>query len=130
MTQPEGCDLPLPSPPPVSYRTDIAPLLQAKCVVCHSPGNIGPFAMTSYEAVYAYRLSIREAVSMGHMPPWHADPEHGRFANDNSLKPADLAKLVPWIDQGAPRGEGPDPLSEAPAPSLADYPFTKENTRS
>ena len=124
ITQPEGCALPLPPQPPVSYRTDIAPLLQAKCVACHSPGNIGPFAMTSHEAVYGERWGIREAVRTGHMPPWHADPEHGRFANDNSLKPADLAKLVQWIEEGAPRGEGPDPLSEAAAPSLADYPFT------
>lgn len=124
ITQPNGCALPLPPQPPVSYTTDIAPLLQAKCVVCHSPGNVGPFAMTSHEAVYGRSSDIREAVRTGHMPPWHADPEYGHFANDNSLKPADAAKLVQWIDEGALRGDGPDSLSDAAAPSLADYPFT------
>jgi hypothetical protein len=124
ITQPNGCVLPLPPQPPVSYTTDIAPLLQARCVVCHSPGNVGPFAMTSHEAVYGRRWDIREAVRIGHMPPWHADPEYGHFANDNSLKPADAAKLVQWIDEGALRGDGPDPLSDAVPPSLADYPFT------
>lgn len=124
ITQPNGCALSLPTQPPVSYATDIAPLLQARCVLCHSPGNIGPFAMTSHDAVYERRWDIREAVRTGCMPPWHADPEHGHFANDNSLKPADAAKLVQWIEEGALRGDGPDPLSDAVPPSLADYPFT------
>lgn len=123
-TQPNGCVLPLPPQTPISYANDIAPLLRDKCVVCHSPGNIGPFAMTSHEAVYDRRSDIREAVRIGHMPPWHADPEYGHFANDNSLKPDYMAKLVQWIDAGALRGDGPDPLSEAVPPSLEDYPFT------
>ena len=109
VTQPNGCAL--PPQPPVSYATDIAPVLQAKCVVCHSPGNVGPFAMTSHEVVYGKRWEIREAVRTGHMPPWHADPEYGHFANDSSFKPADAAKLVQWIDEGALRGDGLDQVS-------------------
>lgn len=123
-TQPNGCALPLPPQTPISYADDIAPLLRDKCVVCHSPGNIGPFAMTGHEAVYDRRSDIREAVRIGHMPPWHADPEYGHFANDNSLKADDMAKLLRWIDEGAQRGDGPDPLSDALPPSLEDYPFT------
>src|SRR5262249_244719 len=29
----------------ISYANEVAPLLQKSCVSCHSPGNIGPFAM-------------------------------------------------------------------------------------
>src|SRR5262249_8961050 len=32
----------------VSYAKQVAPILQAKCVSCHSPGNVGPFAYSSY----------------------------------------------------------------------------------
>src|SRR5690606_17495101 len=33
----------------ISYTHTIAPLLQEKCVDCHRPEGIGPWAMTSYE---------------------------------------------------------------------------------
>jgi hypothetical protein len=57
------------------------------------------------------------------MPPWHADPEFGKFSNDASLTPAAAAKLMRWIDAGAPRGDGPDPLADGPVPA-PDYPST------
>src|ERR1043166_8881512 len=51
-TRATGCAIVLNPPSPnVSYADDIAPLLQAKCVRCHSPGNIAPWAMTNYESV-------------------------------------------------------------------------------
>ena len=46
--------------PPVSYVADVAPVLQRKCVHCHSPGNIGSGAMTSYQKVKG-RASTIEA---------------------------------------------------------------------
>jgi hypothetical protein len=116
-----GCTVPLVPVPPVSYAADIAPLLQANCVRCHSPGNIGPFAMTNYDVVQLYRGAIRENVLNAHMPPWHADPEYGTFTNDFSLAPDQARKLVQWIDDGAPRGHGPDPLAGATTP--LEYPF-------
>jgi hypothetical protein len=115
-TRPQGCAITLNPPQEISYSADIAPLLQSKCVRCHSPGNIAPWAMTNYNIVYLTRGSIKQAVISGHMPPWHADPHHGTFANDNSLQPAEAAKLVQWIDEGAPRGTGPDPLANVPPP--------------
>jgi hypothetical protein len=116
-TPPAGCAITLnPPDASLSYANDIAPLLQAKCVRCHSAGNIGPFAMDSHAIVQAASRSIREHVLNGQMPPWHADPLHGVFTNDASLKPDEAAKLIQWIDSGSPRGSGPDPLAEvAPA---------------
>jgi len=38
------------------------------------------------------------------------DPEIGHFTNARYLPDQDLQTLVHWIDQGAPRGAGPDPL--------------------
>jgi hypothetical protein len=96
---------------PVSYVHEIAPLLQKKCVSCHSPGNIGPFAMSSYKKVKGWSEMIHEVVLARRMPPWHADPHYGVYANDRSLTPAEAHNLVRWIEQGAPRGEGDDPLA-------------------
>jgi hypothetical protein len=52
------------------------------------------------------------------MPPWHADPHIGAFAGDRSLSVEQARTLVHWVEAGAQRGGGPDPLTDAPpAPS-------------
>lgn len=114
-TAPKGCDVTLPQPREVDYSTEIAPLLQDKCIRCHSPGNIAPFALTNYESVVLWSGTIRHAVLEGHMPPWHADPHYGRFSNDDSLSPEQRRTLIQWIDAGNPRGTGPDVLTNVPA---------------
>jgi len=42
------------------------------------------------------------------MPPWHADPAHGRFRNARRLSDADRAALLAWVDQGCPEGQASD----------------------
>jgi len=98
---------------PVSYAKVIAPMLQQKCVGCHSAGNIGPFAMSSYKKVKGWSEMIREVVLAKRMPPWHADPHYGTFSNDRSLTADEMGKLMRWIEQDCPRGEGEDPLAQA-----------------
>lgn len=105
-----------------SYRDEIAPLLQAKCVTCHRPGEIGSWAITSHATVRAKSAAIRANVLEGLMPPWHADPAHGRFENDFSLTPRQQARLVAWLDAGAPREAGADPLETVPPPA-GDWPM-------
>lgn len=118
-----GCEIKTPPAPPVSYAADVAPLLLRHCANCHSRGNIAPFEMKDHAEVKRYALSIKEKLITGTMPPWHADPAYGQFANDVSLKPDELATLLHWLDDGAPRGDGADPLAEAASqPPLVDYP--------
>jgi hypothetical protein len=66
---------------------------------------------------------MEEVLLTRRMPPWDADPAHGRFANDTSLKVSDAQTLLRWIHQGAPRGEGEDPLQQAKGPPPADWPL-------
>jgi hypothetical protein len=119
-----GESLPVSPIPPPSYATDVAPLLLDRCVHCHSPGNIAPWSMTSHSVVQAHAASIRQEVLSRRMPPWHADPHHGVFANDTSLNAVQLNMLVRWIQDGAPRGGGNDPLADhfASTPPPTDYP--------
>ncbi len=42
------------------------------------------------------------------MPPWHADPRYGHFANDRRLSQDERDTLLAWIDQGAHKGDDKD----------------------
>ncbi len=95
----------------ISYVKDVAPILEAKCVACHSEGGIGPFAMTSYDVVKGFSPMIRETIRTDRMPPWNVDPHVGKWADDKSLSTAEIKTLVHWIEAGAPRGGGADPLA-------------------
>ncbi len=94
----------------ISYSEEVAPILKGKCVACHRPGGIGPWAMTDYNMVRGFAPMIREVIRTRRMPPWHADPAYGRFKNDRSLSPEEVRTVVHWVEAGASRGEGPDPL--------------------
>jgi hypothetical protein len=94
----------------ISYVKDVAPILEAKCVACHEDGGIGPFAMKDYATVKGFSPMIREVIRTDRMPPYNADPHVGKFSDDKNLSPAEIKTLVHWIEAGAPRGEGADPL--------------------
>jgi peroxiredoxin len=114
----------VPGDAAISYTTQIAPILQNKCVSCHSEGGIGPFAMSDYRKVKNKSRMIEEVVAAKRMPPWHADPHYGKFENDRSLTRLEAQTLVRWVQQGAPRDEGDDPLEKAVV-QAADWPLGK-----
>ena len=122
-THAESCSVET-APTIPNYTTQIAPLLIKSCVRCHSPGNIGNWEMSSHARVLEYASSIKSELLQGTMPPWHADPEHGKFANDVSLSTAEVKMLADWLDAGAPKGTGADPLLAAAVPA-EDYPLGK-----
>src|SRR5262245_49675755 len=94
----------------ISYSDQIGPMLQDKCTACHQVGGVGPWAMTNYDMVKGFAPMIREVVRTMRMPPWHADPHYGTFAGARALSDDQRKLLVHWIEAGAPRGTGPDPL--------------------
>ncbi len=108
--------------PVADYSTVIAPLLKDKCANCHSPGNIGEFEMTSHATILQHRESILEQVMTHQMPPWHADPEFGKFKNDTSLTAAELSALVDWLEAGGPRGGGAVDVLTEPEPAVSKWP--------
>lgn len=122
-TEPQGPSLALSSFADRSYASHIAPLLQKHCVPCHSPGNIAPWSMTNHTVVHDYAPLMKDEVMSRRMPPWHADRQPQHYANDEMLAGEDLAMLVDWIDRGAPRGEGGDPLAEHVPPTPPDWPL-------
>lgn len=89
----------------VTYASQIAPLLNLRCVKCHRSGEVAPFALTDYEAASAWSETIAEVVDSGRMPPWHANPEHGEFLNDVRLSEQEKELFRQWNDAGAPAGD-------------------------
>jgi peroxiredoxin len=93
---------------PVTYTKQISRILQNHCQECHRPGQIGPMSLLTYEKARAWSETIKEVIEERRMPPWYADPKHGKWANDRSLPEADRKLLLDWIAQGTPRGDPKD----------------------
>ncbi len=107
----------------ISYAGTIVPILAQNCVDCHRPQGIGPWAMTSYEMVRGFAPMMREVLRTGRMPPWHADPHVGQWQNDVGLSNEERATLVRWIEAGAPRGAGEDPLPQIAVAQASEWPL-------
>ncbi len=103
--------------PPPAFAADVVPILERRCLECHSDGGIAPWAMSSWERVRGWSPMMREAILTRRMPPWHADPHFGTFENDRSLTALEGRTLLAWIEAGSPRGDGADEL-----PALASRP--------
>jgi len=108
---------------PPSFAREIVPLLREKCVICHRPDGVAPWAMDSYQTVRGWSAMMREVVMNKRMPPWHADPAIGEFSPDFSLSLAEQRTLIRWIDAGAPRGADADPLSATPIAPADEWPL-------
>jgi peroxiredoxin len=98
----------------VTFARHISRILQKNCQECHRPGQIGPMSLLTYDDAVSWAGPIREAVGERRMPPWYADPKHGKFLNDRSLSSEDRTALLSWIEQGTPRGDDRD----LPAPRV------------
>lgn len=99
--------------PKVTYAKDVATILNNRCVECHRAGEAAPMAFTSYKETRPWAKAIKAAVLTRKMPPWLADPAHGKFANDRRLTADEVATITAWADNGAPEGNAKD-LPKAP----------------
>ncbi|MBX9599617.1 MAG: cytochrome c [Bryobacteraceae bacterium] len=100
-----------------TFHKDVLPVLQKNCQSCHRPGEAGPMHFTDYKSTRPWAKAIKQAVQTRKMPPWFADPAHGKFANDRSLAEADIKTLVAWADGGAKEGS---PKDAPPAVTFAE----------
>jgi peroxiredoxin len=99
----------------VTYSNQMARLFNKRCVECHHAGDIAPFSLTSYDDASGWAEMIAEVVDQGRMPPWHADPKYGKFADDRRLTDEERREIHEWVDAGAPQG---DPKETPPTPTF------------
>jgi Flp pilus assembly protein TadD len=107
-----GCGRGTPAREPVTFSTDVAPILYGRCVTCHRPGQVGPFALLSYEDARSRAQQIAAMTGARRMPPWLPDPSDPPFIAERRLSPQEIEILQRWATAGAPEG---DP-ARAPAP--------------
>jgi hypothetical protein len=86
--------------------------MQKRCGQCHRPGEIGPMPLLTYDDAKDWADTIHEVVLEQRMPPWHADPRFGEFANDRRLTRDESNTLLAWVEQGCAKGD----LKDLPPP--------------
>ena len=106
-----------------TFTRDVAPILYRRCASCHQPDDIAPFSVLEYKDVLPWKQTIRDKVSSREMPPWHADPRFGDFANEARLTQSEIDTITAWIDQGAKEGDAKD-LPQLP-PAVAGFEIGK-----
>jgi hypothetical protein len=89
----------------ITFSKDVAPIFYKNCTSCHRPGDIAPMSLLTYQDARPWARSIREKVVTREMPPWHADPHTGEFANDARLSQKEIDTIVAWVGQGAKEGD-------------------------
>ncbi len=100
-----------------TFSKDVAPILYKNCTSCHRTGGLGPFSLMEYDSAKANVADIKDAVTSGYMPPWHAEGPHGVFSNDRRLSALEKSTIVRWIETGAKPG---DPKQSPAKPTYAD----------
>jgi hypothetical protein len=91
-----------------TFYKDVLPILRDHCQSCHRPGEVAPMPLVTYEQTRPWAPAIAKTVRSGMMPPWFADPRFGHFSNDPSLTPQQIAKVLAWVEGGAPAGNPHD----------------------
>jgi len=92
----------------VTYAKHVAPILNRGCVVCHRPGQAGPFSLETYEQAKAWSTEIESYTRSHAMPPWKPVSNRGIYYNERTLTDEEIAVLARWHDNGAPMGEPRD----------------------
>ena len=98
-----------------TFCKDVAPLLFAHCATCHRPGEIGPFALLTYQDAKKRAGQIAQLAARRIMPPYKPLGEHGQFIEERRLTDRQIALLNQWAEHGAPEG---DPKDLPPAPKF------------
>ena len=69
-----------------TYSKAVARILQQNCQECHRKGQVGPFALDTYEQARKRAEDIAAVAEDRLMPPWKAAPNVGlKFKHDRSL---------------------------------------------
>jgi len=125
VTEAVGCPLDrpeVPTTPPradhkVTYAEDVLPFLHDQCQRCHSPGQAGPFTLTSYDDAVDWMEQAIEEIEAQRMPPAQVESDFVLLGNKPPTA-EQLAMLREWVKTDMPAG---DPAKTPKLPPLPDY---------
>jgi hypothetical protein len=93
-----------------TYYRDVAPIVQAHCASCHSPGNIGPFALETYDDAAKVAALMKKETAARTMPPWHVNGSGScnTYRDARTLTDGEIETIADWVDAGIPAGDAED----------------------
>lgn len=98
-----------PAPTTPLFSSSLAPILEARCIQCHSTGRIGArYNFETSDSVAALGNAMLSAVDSGRMPPWGVDNggSCGTFKDDPHMTSSERTVLAQWlttrVQNGAP----------------------------
>jgi Flp pilus assembly protein TadD len=107
-------------PRPVTFNSDIARIVQDRCVSCHTPGGIAPFSLLTYDDVRQRATLIADVTKRRVMPPWMPTDTH--FLDSRALTDEQIDLIQRWVAQGAVEGNPAEaPRAAARAASAREW---------
>lgn len=96
----------------VTYETDVAPILEKRCISCHRDQGMAPWVMDGHRMVQGWSAMIRETLLTRRMPPGQIDYDYAeRYEDVHHISDEEMRVLMTWIESGAERTAGmADPL--------------------
>jgi thiol-disulfide isomerase/thioredoxin len=128
-TQAVGCPLDRPERPApsadstqagVTYHRDVLPFLHTHCQRCHSPGQVGPFSLLSYDDAVEWIDIGLEEIDARRMPPAQIESDFD-FAGPKAPIAAEIAMLREWVAAGKPEGNAADAPKLLPLPDSSVF---------
>jgi hypothetical protein len=109
-----------------TFSEHAAPIVYAKCIQCHRPGEVAPMSLIYYREVQPWAGSIRRQLVDQSMPPFHSHSRYGLLVNTPRPTQAEVDTIVRWVDTGAPEGD-PALLPQLPilAPPRRNVPSSR-----
>lgn len=98
---------------PLTFASDICPIIYGHCAACHRPHGSGPFSLLSYQDVKNRGPQIAKVTKSRFMPPWLAKPADFEFLGDCHLTDRQIEAIGQWVAAGMAEG---NPADAPPAP--------------
>jgi tetratricopeptide (TPR) repeat protein len=96
---------------PVTFNSDIAPLLARHCAECHRPDGPAPFSLTTFAEARRRATLIVDATRRRYMPPWMPDEDYdasAAFERARRLSDPEIELFRRWAEEGFREGSSAD----------------------
>ena len=93
-----------------AFGASVQPILESRCVSCHTPGGPGWSALALDTAADAADMAadIAFVTAINYMPPWLPSDLSPQFVHDWSLSDAEKAAIAAWAETGGGLDVAPD----------------------